>query len=1741
MKHYILLITLFFICESQLFAQGTTYYVTTTGAGAKNGLNWGDAFEGLQAALNVAVSSDEIWVAAGTYKPTQDYDLGDESNPRLYHFRMINGVAIYGGFAGTEISIGERDNYGLGEANETILSGDLNNNGYDNSDSYHVFFHPNGLGLTSSAVLDGFTIKGGNADGPSHTTGGGMYNDASSPTLTNCTFTSNRADDYGGGMYNLSSSPIITNCIFTLNETWNFGGGMYNDSSSPTITNCLFTSNSANFGGGMNNNSSNATLTNCTFTSNSASENGGGLSISGNTTLNNCIVWGNTAATTAKQFDISDGTTTLNYCCYGNASGDVVVTSGTFAPDGNCITTDPKFTGTFLSAVYPYSITGISPCKNAGNNTYNSETYDVRGQVRIQDVTIDMGAYEWTNGIDIEQRIIYVDQAAGGSNNGTSWANAFTSFQSALNAATSSDEIWVAVGTYKPSQDYDLGDESNPRFYHFRMINGVKIYGGFAGNETLLSQRNITANETILSGDLNDNGTDDNDSYHVFYHPTALSLNSSAVLDGFTIKGGNANGPSHTTGGGMLNRTCSPTLINCTFKENSASSNGGGMYNFQLSTPTINNCKFTSNSANSGHGGGMYNSSSPTITDCSFTSNTANNGGGMYNNLTPALTISNCTFENNSASNNGGGMYNSGAFSSTALTNCTFNSNSAFMGGGMYNLNSSHSNTNCLFTTNSAEYGGGMSNNTSDTKLFNCLFTGNTASADGGGMYNSMSSSPTITNCTFTSNSGVVSGGGIYNTGSTPTFNNCILWGNTGDSGKQLFAQALSTITMNYSCYGNASGDVFIFGGTSFTPDANCITTDPKFVGAADNPAHPYSILGNSACVDAGNNAYISESYDIRGSSFPRKLNKLDGTAGTVDMGAYEYKFNVDLLPSEPVNPVPYIVTNTGCTVEEGGTFTFSDLFLKAGDDDGSTHTLTYSITEVPKHGTISSVFTQKDISDGKVTYIHDGGESRKDSLIFTVSDIDGNATEPQQFSIIINNVNDPPVILSIEDQIMEEDSSITILLSSTDVDTDSITYTAQSDTSAVTLTVSDTTLTLKGVANWNGQSNISVIANDGIDKDTTSFKLTITSVNDAPVIDSLANIQMNEEEIKEIIISANDVDGDSLTYSAICNDSSLSVNMIGNKLTMVPVKDWFGTSEITVTVSDTALSTNASFILEVLPVNDSPVLSNIETETLNYIIKGEGLGITSSLLITDIDDIELESAVISFDENYLKGEDKLIYAGQNGITGKWNMETGTMILTGEASIADYKLAITNVQYINSFITPTESVRKINIVVSDGDTLSNMVSREIIVTGQTTAPVLSNVESEPIKFVKGDDEKQISNTLMVWDSDNKYLFEGKVNFQEGFISDEDELIFENTTLITGNYEALSGSLILTGKATPEEYQNALRTVRYRNTKGVKAKTSTKRITFTVWDGQWTSNRASRTIEIISPLNSPTNLTIEINENGNAYLKWEDNSNNEDGFIILRSGKKEGLKIQTVSNYEIIDTVEADVTEYIDVSVVEGETYNYKVHGYTKEGLISDETVSNQCRAQIPLRGPSELKAVTNTDNHVELSWQDNSIAEECYIVERSTETMDDFKTITETLKDSVSYCDMDVEKNIKYYYRVYAIKDTLRSEFSNTVEIIVIISSIAEESIPREYKLYQNYPNPFNPTTTINFDIPKEGKYVLRVFNILGEVVSVLSDKEFAAGRYNATFDASNLSSGIYFYQLIGNEKNLIKKMLLVK
>jgi predicted outer membrane repeat protein len=821
-------------------------YATSSGTG--DCFSWANACQ-LQTALTKVVSGDEIWVAAGLYKPT--------TNPtdRAATFQLVDGVAIYGGFAGTETTRDQRNP----ATNVTILSGDIDNNDSQTpvvteirtvtgnaTNSYHVVTGADGATLDGFVITAGYAIVSAGLMGK----GGGVYNVGSSPTLTNITFRGNLAWQ-GGGMYNEYSSPILTNITFNGNlaDDNGYGGGISNwYGSSPTLTNVTFSSNLAYNGGGMYMDGGSPTLTNVTFSGNSATSVGGGMYHSGGSgpQIRNAIFWGNTAVYSGAQI-------------YASNSGllsvsDSVVQDGYEGAGMNIYTGDPKLgaLGNYGGFTQTFPLLAGSSAINLGNDAVCPAT-DQRGVARPQNTHCDIGAYE--SDAPLYPSLYYVKPAASGTGDCSSWANACT-LQTALGKAIVEDEIWAAAGVYKPT--------TNPadRNAAFRLRGGVAIYGGFAGTETMRNQRNPTANLTILSGEIGAVGKSDN-SYHV------VITAAYAILDGFTITGGNANSYSSPTdrGGGIYSQNSSSILKNLTISDNFANQ-GGGMYN-KNGHSVLTNITFSNNISN--YGGGIYNfEGNLELTDITFSGNSSAFGGGMHNiNSSPVVT--NVIFSENSASGSGlgGGMLNES--SAPTLIGITFNNNSAMSGGGIHNLHSTPVITNVTFNNNLAIYGGGMVNSYSHALMTNVTFHNNLAQYNGGGIYNS-NSNPILINVTMSKNSAVNSGGGIYNESANAQIHNTIFWENIAPGGgAQIYNQANSTPSVS---------DSVVQGG--YAGGTNIITANPMLgvFGHYGGFTQTVSLLEGSSATDTGNNAYCPAT-DQRGIARPQGAG--------CDIGAFEY------------------------------------------------------------------------------------------------------------------------------------------------------------------------------------------------------------------------------------------------------------------------------------------------------------------------------------------------------------------------------------------------------------------------------------------------------------------------------------------------------------------------------------------------------------------------------------------------------------------------------------------------------------------------------------------------------------------------------------------------------------------------------------------------------------------------------------------------------------------------------------
>jgi hypothetical protein len=463
-------------------------------------------------------------------------------------------------------------------------------------------------------------------------------------------------------------------------------------------------------------------------------------------------------------------------------------------------------------------------------------------------------------------RVIYVDGRALGLNNGSSWENAYIYLQDALADANSSVrlgspksekivEIRVAQGIYTPDKGADV------TFASFELINNVTISGGYAGllNDGLQEDpnaRDIELYETILSGDLLGNDSNEADPNNLVNEFTCFDnsfhvvigsyTDETAILNGFTIKSGNAgfnyeNFDSTSRGGGLYIKNGTPVIINCTFTQNAAYW-GGAIYN-HMSDPNISNCQFIGNSANyyyflspeGGCGGAIYNSqSNPALNYCEFIENLASSGAGIYDSNNSNVVITNCKFSRNTSNlDNGGGILNSSSSpiikdcnfsencsftngggisnrdsSCPTMLNCIFNNNHSFvMGGAIYNIEHSGPNIiNCTFNENSAYSGGALANDNSDPNLIKCIFNNNNATY-GGGFYNQYGK-PILNSCIFSGNI-AYKAGAIINSYGKPELNNCIISGNRAYSTSAISNVAGNLKATNCTLTGNYSKALF--------------------------------------------------------------------------------------------------------------------------------------------------------------------------------------------------------------------------------------------------------------------------------------------------------------------------------------------------------------------------------------------------------------------------------------------------------------------------------------------------------------------------------------------------------------------------------------------------------------------------------------------------------------------------------------------------------------------------------------------------------------------------------------------------------------------------------------------------------------------------------------------------------------------------------------------------------------------
>jgi len=623
------------------------------------------------------------------------------------------------------------------------------------------------------------------------------------------------------------------------------------------------------------------------------------------------------------------------------------------------------------------------------------------------------------------------------------------------------------------------------------------------------------------------------------------------------------------------------------------------------------------------------------------------------------------------------------------------------------------------------------------------------------------------------------------------------------------------------------------------------------------------------------------------------------------------------------------------------------------------------------------------------------------------------------------------------------------------------------------------------------------------------------------------------------------------------------------------------------------------------------PDVFNVDQDTLHY-AEGDGAVIVSAQTGTyDLDVTSLHKARVRICQGYCPSED-LLAGSSPALAVNYDAASGALTFTGEADFATYNTALRSVTYSNlNTVNPDIAVRVLEYTVWDERTYGDHAYRTIRVHGVNDVPVLSAMESDTLIFGDDDESLPLTATLAVLDEDSAELDSATVRFDTGYVRGEDVLAYTGSVL-SASFNSLDGVLALTGTASVASYQAALRQVVYRNRITDDFSLHTRRIAFSVNDGEAESNAVGRVLRMAVaeemagpylrycfPPDSgravPKNTLIQfrvmedragvdfsslaVRVNGNSIVS---------GGVDLTSGNVRFLNHEPdTPHYTMIfendtlyhpgDTVYVNV-QCQDLKAAPQELFRnycffigqdsaaYSVpEAFGPEGgeLIDEDTGVDLIIPQEALRDTFDICVATVTDvpplpegvEGLTLSWHFSpeglQFADSIRISIPWTQEMLDSAGVTDPL-------DLDL-----YYFSTtqgsWRVLDIVAVE-GDKVEVLVdefcylsvrrdpSCTLVADPSgqVPMNFAMHPAYPNPFNPETHVAFDLPRAGQVTLEVYDVRGRRVRQLIDEDLSAGRYAETWDGCDeqgitVASGLYFIRFVCDDYVKTRKVILLK
>ncbi len=549
------------------------------------------------------------------------------------------------------------------------------------------------------------------------------------------------------------------------------------------------------------------------------------------------------------------------------------------------------------------------------------------------------------------------------------------------------------------------------------------------------------------------------------------------------------------------------------------------------------------------------------------------------------------------------------------------------------------------------------------------------------------------------------------------------------------------------------------------------------------------------------------------------------------------------------------------------------------GTDESAAATRTIALTAVNDAPT--AVTTGTDLA-----YTENDGAVVLDTGV-TIADIDNSTLSSATVTISANYVNGED-LLAFVDQL-------------------GISGSWAASTGILTLTgvasLADYQTVLRTITYTNGSENpsvlvrtVAIVLNDGANSSAAATRnIALTAVNDAPTVVTTGSTLSYTENDGAVVadggLTVGDVDNATLAGASV----TISANYVNGE-DVLSFTDQFGisgtwaasTGILTLTgvasvanyqialrsitysnVSDnpSVLLRTVSFVVNdgadasaaatrnitITAVNDAPTVTTT-VSALSYTENDGAVVVDSGLTVADVDNNTLLSATVTISGNYVNGEDILAFTDQFGIAGTWAASTGTLTLTGAASLANYQAALRSITYTNGSDNPSAAARTVSYVVNDGTDSSVAAARTITIATGNDAPTVATTSST-LAYTENDGATVVDSGVTIADLDSAMLASATVTISGNYVNGEDVLVFTDQLGISGSFVAATGVLTLTGSASLADYQTALRSIAYLNGSD-NPSTLSRTVSFLVHDGTDPSAAASRVISIAAVNDAP---------------------------------------------------------------------------------------------------------------------------------------------------------------------------------------------------------------------------------------------------------------------------------------------